>query len=48
MSLDWLVEKVAYFGNPLDVALLRPLTGLPSRINPFPQEEWGAMPQRDA
>jgi len=43
MSLDWLVEKVASFGDPLDVALLRPLTGLPSRINPFPQEEWGAF-----
>jgi hypothetical protein len=42
-SLDWLVEKVASFGNPLDVALLQPLTGLPSRINPFPQEEWGAF-----
>lgn len=43
MSLDWLVEKVASFGDPLDVALLQPLTGLPSRINPFPQEEWGAF-----
>ncbi|AOJ42402.1 hypothetical protein WJ23_31535 [Burkholderia lata] len=43
MSLDWLVEKVASFGDPLDVALLQPFTGLPSRINPFPQEEWGAF-----
>jgi hypothetical protein len=44
MSLDWLVEKVASFGDPLDgAALLQPFTGLPSRGNPFPQEEWGAF-----
>ncbi|HDR9868648.1 TPA: AAA family ATPase [Burkholderia cenocepacia] len=43
MSLDWLVEKVASFGDPLDGALLQPFTGLPSRGNPFPQEEWGAF-----
>lgn len=43
MSLDWLTKEVASFGDPLDAALLRPLTGLPSRTNPFPQEEWGAF-----
>jgi hypothetical protein len=43
MSLNWLVEQVASFGNSLDAVLLQPLTGLPSRINPFPQEEWGAF-----
>jgi hypothetical protein len=42
-SLDWLAREVASFGDPTDAALLRPLTGLPSRINPFPQEEWGAF-----
>ncbi|MFD2250043.1 NERD domain-containing protein [Pseudochelatococcus lubricantis] len=42
-SLDWLAKEVASFGDPLDAALLRPLTGLPSRTNPFPQEEWGAF-----
>lgn len=43
MSLNWLVEQLASLGDPMDVALLQPLTGLPSRINPFPQEEWGAF-----
>jgi len=43
MSLDWLMNEVASFGDPLDAALLQPLTGLPSRTNPFPQEEWGAF-----
>ncbi|MFP3616041.1 hypothetical protein SB778_39050, partial [Paraburkholderia sp. SIMBA_050] len=43
MSLSWLVEHLASFGDPSDVALLQPLTGLPSRVNPFPQEEWGAF-----
>ena len=42
-SLDWLVREVASFGDPKDVPLLRPLTGLPSRTNPFVQEEWGAF-----
>lgn len=43
MSLDWLAKEVASFGDPSDAALLQPLTGLPSRTNPFPQEEWGAL-----
>ncbi|WP_315770942.1 MULTISPECIES: NERD domain-containing protein [unclassified Bradyrhizobium] len=43
MSLDWLAKKVASFGDPLDVALLRPLTGLPSKTNPFAQDEWRAF-----
>ncbi|PRX18495.1 hypothetical protein B0G75_1421 [Paraburkholderia sp. BL18I3N2] len=43
MNLNWLVEQLASLGDPMDVALLQPLTGLPSRINPFPQEEWGAF-----
>lgn len=43
MSLDWLAKQVASFGDPMDVSLLRPLTGLPSRTNPFVQEEWGAF-----
>ncbi len=43
LSLDWLTTEVASFGDPLDAALLRPLTGLPSRTNSFPQEEWGAF-----
>lgn len=42
-SLDWLAKEVASFGDPRDAILLRPLTGLPSRTNPFPQEEWGAF-----
>jgi hypothetical protein len=43
MSLDWLAKQVASFGDPMDASLLRPLTGLPSRTNPFIQEEWGAF-----
>ncbi|WP_174512606.1 NERD domain-containing protein [Methylocella tundrae] len=42
-SLDWLAREVASFGDPADVALLQSLTGLPSRTNPFAQEEWGAF-----
>lgn len=42
-SLAWLAKEVASFGDPADANLLRPLTGLPSRTNPFPQEEWGAF-----
>jgi hypothetical protein len=42
-SLDWLTREVAAFGDPTDAALMQPLTGLPSRTNPFPQEEWGAF-----
>jgi hypothetical protein len=41
--LDWLAKQVASFGDPMDASLLRPLTGLPSRTNPFVQEEWGAF-----
>jgi hypothetical protein len=43
MSLDWLTREVASFGDSTDAALLQPLTGLPSRTNPLPQEEWGAF-----
>lgn len=43
MSLDWLAKQVVSFSDPLDAPVLRPLTGLPSRTNPFPQEEWGAF-----
>lgn len=42
-SLDWLVKEVAAFGDPLDASSLKPLTALPSRTNPFVQEEWGAF-----
>ncbi|MGO9358301.1 MAG: NERD domain-containing protein [Xanthobacteraceae bacterium] len=42
-SLSWLVKEVASFADPEDASLLRPLTGLPSRTNPFVQEEWGAF-----
>jgi len=42
-SLDWLAKEVVSFGDPKDAPLLRPLTGLPSRTNPFVQEEWGAF-----
>ena len=43
MSLVWLVRQVASFGDPIDASLLRPFTDLPSRTNPFAQEEWGAF-----
>lgn len=43
MSLAWLAKEVASFGVQEDARLLQPLTGLPSRANPFPQEEWGAF-----
>jgi hypothetical protein len=42
-SLDWLAREVASFGDPADAVLLRPLTSLPNRTNPFAQEEWGAF-----
>ncbi|WP_331375410.1 NERD domain-containing protein [Sinorhizobium chiapasense] len=42
-NLDWLAREVASFGDCTDAALLRPLTALPSRTNPFPQEEWGSF-----
>ncbi|MEQ1515323.1 MAG: NERD domain-containing protein [Usitatibacteraceae bacterium] len=43
MSLDWLVKQVASFHDPADALLLQPLTSLPSRTNPFVQDEWGAF-----
>lgn len=43
MSLSWLIKEVVSFGDPLDACLLRPFTSLPSRTNPFVQEEWGAF-----
>lgn len=43
MSLNWLIREVASIDDPLDASLLRPFTSLPSRINPFVQEEWGAF-----
>jgi hypothetical protein len=43
MNLDWLTKQVASFGDPEDASLLRPFTGLPSRTNPFVQQEWGAF-----
>lgn len=43
MNLDWLARQVASFEIPGDAPLMQSLTVLPSRTNPFPQDEWGAF-----
>ncbi len=42
-SLKWLIKEVASFGDPDDAYILQSFSNLPSKTNPFVQDEWAAF-----